>query len=85
MGHTNLGGGIATGGDLFFIGATMDRQIRAFDVASGETLWQYAAGGRHRHPHDLRLWGKQYVVINAGPPHVRRDVGDYLYAFALPD
>ena len=40
-GTPNLGGGIATAGGLFFIGATMDRQFRAFDVSNGATLWQY--------------------------------------------
>ena len=86
-GTPNLGGGIATGGDLFFIGATMDRQIRAFDVASGETLWQYTLPvDATATPMTYVYGGKQYVVINAGGHHMfGRDVGDYLYAFALPD
>lgn len=86
-GTPNLGGGIATAGGLFFIGATMDRQIRAFDTATGDTLWQYtlpvdAAATPMTYLHE----GRQYVVINAGGHAMfGRAFGDYLYAFALPD
>ena len=86
-GTPNLGGGIATAGGLFFIGATMDRQIRAFDVTDGDTLWQYTLPvDATATPMSYIYRGKQYVVINAGGHHMfGRDVGDYLYAFALPD
>ncbi|MDX1734773.1 MAG: PQQ-binding-like beta-propeller repeat protein, partial [Halioglobus sp.] len=86
-GTPNLGGGIATAGGLFFIGATMDRQIRAFDVDDGATLWQYtlpvdATATPMTYVHE----GRQYVVINAGGHHMfGRGTGDYLYAFALPE
>ena len=85
-GTPNLGGGIATAGGLFFIGATMDRQIRAFDVTNGETLWQYTlpVDGTAT-PMTYTYRGRQYVVINAGGHHMfQRGYGDYLYAFALP-
>jgi quinoprotein glucose dehydrogenase len=86
-GTPNLGGGIATAGGLFFIGATMDRQIRAFDVSDGETLWQYTLPvDATATPMTYEYRGKQYVVINAGGHHMfGRKMGDYLYAFALPD
>lgn len=86
-GTPNLGGGIATGGGLFFIGATMDRQIRAFDVDTGETLWRYTLPvDAAATPMTYNYRGKQYVVINAGGHHMfSRGTGDYLYAFALPD
>jgi quinoprotein glucose dehydrogenase len=86
-GTPNLGGGIATAGGLFFIGATMDRQIRAFDVSNGETLWQYTLPvDATATPMTYLYKGKQYLVINAGGHHMfGREVGDYLYAFALPD
>lgn len=85
-GTPNLGGGIATAGGLFFIGATMDRQFRAFDTDSGATLW------RHTLPVDATATpmtysyrGRQYLVINAGGHHMfNRGSGDYLYAFGLP-
>ncbi len=86
-GTPNLGGGIATGGGLFFIGATMDRQFRAFDVDSGETLWQYTLPvDATATPMSYHYRGRQYVVINAGGHHMfNRGYGDYLYAFALPE
>ncbi len=86
-GTPNLGGGIATAGGLFFIGATMDRQIRAFDASNGDTLWQYTLPvDAAATPMTYEYKGRQYVVINAGGHHMfGRDMGDYLYAFALPD
>jgi quinoprotein glucose dehydrogenase len=85
-GTPNLGGGIATDGGLFFIGATMDRQIRAFDVDSGETLWKYTLpNDATATPMTYQYRGRQYVVINAGGHFMfQRGYGDYLYAFALP-
>jgi quinoprotein glucose dehydrogenase len=86
-GTPNLGGGIATAGGLFFIGATMDRQIRAFDVDTGETLWQYTLPvDATATPMTYQYRGRQYLVINAGGHHMfGRGYGDYLYAFALPE
>jgi len=86
-GTPNLGGGIATGGGVFFIGATMDRQIRAFDVNNGETLWEYTLpNDASATPMTYEYKGRQYVVINAGGHFMfQRGYGDYLYAFALPE
>ena len=86
-GTPNLGGGIATAGDVFFIAATMDRQIRAFDVNNGEILWDFTLPvDATATPMTYVHQGKQYVVVNAGGHHMfDRGYGDYLYAFALPD
>jgi len=86
-GTPNLGGGIGTAGGLFFIGATMDRQIRAFDTATGAVLWNYElAVDATATPMTYTYNGRQYVVINAGGHHMfKRGYGDYLYAFALPE
>lgn len=86
-GTPNLGGGIATGGGVFFIGATMDRQVRAFDIQTGETLWKYTlANDATATPMTYLYKGRQYVVINAGGHFMfQRGFGDYLYAFALPE
>jgi quinoprotein glucose dehydrogenase len=84
-GTPNLGGGIATAGGLFFIGATMDRQLRAFDTDTGAVLWQYTLpNDASATPMTYVYRGRQYVVVNAGG-HVmfNRGQGDYLYAFAL--
>ena len=86
-GTPNLGGGIATAGGLFFIGATMDRQLRAFDLDSGDTLWRYTLPvDATATPMTYTYRGRQYVVINAGGHFMfNREAGDYLYAFALPE
>ena len=84
-GTPNLGGGIATSGGLFFIGATMDRQFRAFDTRTGEVLWQHTLPvDATATPMSYVYEGRQYVVINAGGHAMfDRERGDYLYAFAL--
>ena len=84
----NMGGPIATAGDLVFVGAAMDSYLRAFDLETGRELWKYKlpAGGQatpmtYRAGPDQR----QYVVISAGghgPLGTPR--GDYVLAFALP-
>ena len=86
-GTFNMGGPIATAGDVVFIGATMDERFRAFDADSGEVLWEYQmnAGG-YATPATYEVDGKQYVVIAAGgggKPGTR--AGDKYYCFTLPD
>jgi quinoprotein glucose dehydrogenase len=88
FGMPNMGGPIATAGDLVFVGAAMDSYLRAFDIETGRELWKYKlpAGGQatpmtYRAGPDQR----QYVVISAGghgPLGTPR--GDYVMAFALP-
>ena len=86
-GTPNLGGGIATAGGLFFIASTMDRQFRAFDTSSGETLWRFTLPvDATATPMTYTYKGRQYVVINAGGHFMfNRKPGDYLFAFALPE
>lgn len=85
LGTPNLGGGIATAGGLFFIGATMDRLIRAYDFASGEVVWDFELPvDATATPMTYVYKGRQYVIINAGGHHMfNRGYGDYLFAFAL--
>jgi len=87
LGTPNLGGGIATGGGLYFIGATMDRLVRAYDTTTGEVAWDFELPvDATATPMTYVYKGRQYVVINAGGHHMfNRGYGDYLYAFALPD
>jgi len=86
-GTPNLGGGLVTDGGVFFIGATMDRQFRAFDVRDGRQLWTYALPvDATATPMSYTLHGRQYVLINAGGHAMyNRGTGDYLIAFALPE
>ena len=87
-GSINLGGAIVTAGGLVFIAATLDQRLRAFDVETGNVLWETAlpAGG-HALPMTYQLsdTGRQYVVISAGGyAQLGTALGDYLIAFALP-
>jgi quinoprotein glucose dehydrogenase len=88
IGLPNLGGPLVTAGGVAFISASMDGNLRAFDVETGAELWhdRLPAGG-NANPMTYRLSanGKQYVVIAAGGHGklgTRR--GDYVVAYALP-
>lgn len=84
-GSPNLGGPIVTSGGLVFIGATMDRMFRAYDVTSGKELWHASlpAGGKAT-PMTYEANGRQFVVIAAGGGGAF-GTGDTIMAFALPD
>ena len=88
FGMPNMGGPIATAGDLVFIGAAMDSYLRAFDIETGRELWKYhlPAGGQAT-PMTYRAGRaqRQYLVISAGGHGgLGTPRGDYLIAFALP-
>jgi quinoprotein glucose dehydrogenase len=86
LGAPNLGGTLATAGGVVFIGATTDKFVRAFDAATGETLWKFRTPfTANATPMTYRLSknGKQFVVIAAGG-HGWSEPGDALLAFALP-
>lgn len=87
LGTPNLGGPIATGGGLVFIGAAMDNYLRAFSTETGEELWKgrLPAGGQAT-PMTYEWEGRQYVVIYAGGHgRMTTTLGDSLVAFALPE
>jgi quinoprotein glucose dehydrogenase len=87
FGMPNMGGPIATAGELVFVGAAMDSYLRAFDQETGRELWKYhlPAGGQstpmtYRAGRDER----QFVVISAGGHGgLGTPRGDYVIAFAL--
>jgi quinoprotein glucose dehydrogenase len=85
-GTPTLGGSLITAGGLVFIGATMDKYLRAFDAKSGAELWQ----GRlpvtgFATPMSYEWQGRQYVVIAAGGhSELDTEVGDSIVAFTLP-
>ena len=88
FGTPNMGGPIATAGDLVFIGAALDSYLRAFDIETGRELWKYhlPAGGQAT-PMTYRAGPeqRQYVVISAGGHGaLGTPRGDYVMAFALP-
>lgn len=85
-GTITLGGPMATGGGLVFSAATMDNDIRAFDVETGKEVWKYElpAGGQAT-PMTYTLNGKQYVVMAAGGHgKLGTKQGDSVMAFTLP-
>ena len=86
-GTPNLGGPLATGAGLVFLGATLDHYLRAFDAATGDEVWRgrLPAPGNAT-PMTYEADGRQYVVIAAGG-HGRSGskLSDTLVAFALPE
>ena len=86
-GTPNTGGGIATAGNLIFIGATTDGKFRAFDARNGKELWSVKVDApAHSIPSTyLGRDGKQYVVVSAaGGGFLRDPTSDAVIAFALP-
>jgi quinoprotein glucose dehydrogenase len=75
-GSTGSAGPSVTAGGLVFVGATSDRRFRAFDVATGEQLWEVVLEANvNANPMTyLGKDGRQYVAAVAG---------DTLVAFAL--
>ena len=75
-----------TAGGLVFIAATIDRQLRAFDIESGRELWhaELPASGKATPMTYRGADGRQYVVIAAGGDGETWGAGDAIVAFALP-
>ncbi|MCA9510954.1 MAG: pyrroloquinoline quinone-dependent dehydrogenase, partial [Myxococcales bacterium] len=88
LGVPNQGGSITTASGLVFVAATTDDFLRAFDVETGEKLWQarLPAGGQATPmTYRLRPDGRQYVVIAAGGHGLLHTTpGDSVVAYALP-
>ena len=90
FGLPGLGGPMLTRSGLLFLAAAFENVIRAYDVTSGEELWQSRLPASPQatpmsyavHRDDGSL--KQFVVIAAGG-HGSADttLGDHLVAFAL--
>ncbi|MCG6986752.1 MAG: pyrroloquinoline quinone-dependent dehydrogenase [Gemmatimonadetes bacterium] len=87
-GSPNLGGPLVTG-DVVIIASTMDRRIRAFDLATGESVWSAklpASAQATPMTYRVRPGGRQYLVICAGGHEgLHSSLGDYVIAFALPE
>jgi len=85
-GAPNLGGGIATGGNLIFIGATIDSRFRAFDARNGRELWSEKIDApAHSIPSTyMGRDGKQYVAVSAaGGGFLASPTSDAVIAFRL--
>ncbi len=88
---------VTTAGGLVFVG-DVDRYFRAFDVRTGEVLWETRLGApAHGYPITYEAGGKQYVAVPTGlgifrtitgtlnPEIYQPSNGNALYVFALPD
>ena len=86
FGTPTAGGAITTSTGLVFIGASYDERFRAFDVNTGEILWEtdipYSANAT---PMTYTYEGEQYVVTSAGG-HAWSPLpkGDFVIAWKLP-
>jgi quinoprotein glucose dehydrogenase len=91
-GAANIGGPIATAGQLVFIGATNDSHFHAIDARTGKELWtaKLDAPAEATPITYLGRDGKQYVVTVSGSAGHLRSVGrdsedvDVITAFVLP-
>ena len=87
-GTPNMGGSIATAGNLVFIGGTMDDRFRAFDSRTGEELWVTNVGAAARAiPITYEGQnGKQYIAVMVSGGGFLGDhvIPATLMVFALP-
>ena len=85
-GTPTSGGPIVTAGGLVFIGATMDERFRAFDVETGEELWETATPtAAMATPMTYEWTASQFVAVAAGG-HMWQysfKIGDSLIAWRL--
>jgi quinoprotein glucose dehydrogenase len=87
IGTPMLGGPMMTAGGVTFLTGTLDYYIRAFDVRTGDLLWQdrLPAGGQST-PMTYMEGGRQFVVTaDGGHGSFGTKMGDYIIAYALPE
>jgi quinoprotein glucose dehydrogenase len=87
VGVVGMGGPMITAGGVAFLGATADNYLRAYDVTSGEQLWEarLPAGGQSTPISYTTRDGKQFVLIVAGGHGgLGTTPGDYIIAYKLP-
>lgn len=80
-------GPIITRGDVAFLGAAVDNHLRAYEVTTGQKLWEarLPAGGQATPMTYTTAEGKQYVlIVTGGHGSIGIKSGDYVIAFALP-
>ena len=79
-----IGGILATAGGLLFTGEG-NGMFRAYDAATGSTLWSFQAGaGVNAPPSSYAVEGKQYIVVGAGGnTQLNYKRGNAIIAFTL--
>jgi quinoprotein glucose dehydrogenase len=86
LGVPGIGGPIITAGGVAFLAASVDNYLRAYDVTTGEQLWQQRlpAGGQAT-PMTYTAGDRQFVVqVAGGHGSIGTDAGDYVIAYTLP-
>jgi quinoprotein glucose dehydrogenase len=87
-GSVNMGGSIATAGNLIFIGAANDSRFRAYDSRNGKLLWETKLeASAHTSPVTyMGRDGRQYVAVMAagGGGFLGGGSSNTLAAFGLP-
>lgn len=87
MGVPGIGGPIITGGGVAFLAASVDNYLRAYDLTTGEQIWEerLPAGGQATPMTYLNSKGEQMVVLVAGGHgSIGTTFGDYVIAYKLP-
>ena len=86
IGVPNAGGAVALASGVFFIAASQDQYLRAFDSETGRELWRarLPAGGQSNPMTYRAPDGRQFLVIVAGGHQgLNTRVGDYVLGYAL--
>ncbi|MGE7367497.1 glucose/quinate/shikimate family membrane-bound PQQ-dependent dehydrogenase [Neorhizobium sp. NPDC001467] len=87
IGVPGIGGPMITKGGIAFLGAAVDNYLRAYDLTTGNQLWQarLPAGGQATPMSYAVEDGRQFVVMVAGGHgSIGTKPGDYVIAYALP-
>jgi quinoprotein glucose dehydrogenase len=86
MGTPTHGGSLIVAGGIGFNAGAKDSILRAYDLATGEVVWQYelpAAGGN---PISYTLDGEQYIaVVAGGQGAIQSRFSTKVVAFKLPN
>lgn len=85
-GTPSTGGLVSTAGGVTFIGATLDRRVRAFDSKTGAELWNDKLPTTvNSFPYVYRAGGYDYVVFVAGGHTLLKSkAGDWVIAYRVP-
>lgn len=88
LGVPGIGGPIMTKGGVAFLSGTLDYYVRAYDVTTGQQLWQdrLPTGGQAT---PMSYWSdasqRQFVIVVAGGHgSTGTEAGDSIIAYALP-
>ena len=85
-GSPTLGGSLVTKSGLLFIGASMDNLFHAYNLWTGELLWETRVpADAIATPVTYAINDKQYVVIAAGGGRISNATSGALVAFTLPE